>query len=164
MNMLTRDEVEALIRITREQHMDYDKDYEDAYNRVEAIKGHKARMDELRTIESEREAQQPGGAKDALKLLFVLNGNDYGGCKLGEHVSCNVCPFNIGGPCALKSVTGLADRVDVVHPASYPRHCMEDIAKGVKETMAWKIDDEQFARIKKAVNILRREEGKPEIE
>lgn len=160
--MLAREEVEMLIRIAREQHMDYGEDYENAYKRVDAIRGHKARMDELRKIESERKAQtlaeQRDGAREALNLLFVLNGDD---CRLGHHISCNVCPFNLGGPCALRSI--LSDRRDKA-PAFYPRDCMEYIAKGNREIMARRVGDEQFAHIKKAVNTLRREEGKSEVE
>ena len=121
--MLNRDEVELLIRIAREQHMDYGNDYESAYRHIDAVRGHKARIAALLKLESEwklkNSEDKRNHAMEALKLLFVLNGNDYGGCKLGAHISCKDCPFNLGGPCALKSITGLG-RLDK-EPASYPR-------------------------------------------
>lgn len=160
--MLNREEVERLIRISRDQCMDYAGEYESTYTRVDKVRGHKARMEELSKIESEQRAKKADGLRTALHLLFVLNGNDYQGCKLADHISCKVCPFSLGGPCALKSIVGLG-RHDK-EPAGYPRDCMEDIARGCR-ALAWEgISDEQVARIKRAVNILHREEGKPEVQ
>jgi len=51
--MLNRDEVELLIRITREQHMDYGNDYETAYKQIDSIRGHKARIKALLKMKSE---------------------------------------------------------------------------------------------------------------
>lgn len=155
--MLNRDEVERLIRISRDQHMDREGEYESAYKRVDAIRGHKARMDELLKIENECKTEHKSAreivAVNAIRLLRALNSDSCGECKLSGVISCRDCPFNLTGPCALKSVFN-------DYSADYPRSIMKSIANGEK-AMAYTADEKQTERIKKALDILLREEGKP---
>lgn len=164
--MLTRDEVERLIRISREFHMNYNEEYEKAYTRVDAVKGHKARMAELDLVEKEAKetyfASRRTGAKEALDVLAALAFDYIGECSLSRIEGvCKQCPFSLGGPCALKTI--IHDR-DMNRPAIYPRNCMEEISKGVK-AQAWEnISDKKREYVKKAYNKLLRSEGKPEVE